>query len=412
MLNTIAVIFSERGGSSYHRQVTPHAHLSQTYKDLFEVLFFGSFEEMKAHESYSKIKLVQIHRFLPEEQILEIKQKGIVVVLDEDDYWILPKYSPSYYNYQHGKVPEKILKSISLADGITTTTTILGDKISNETSSKITVIPNAIDQLIPQFRPQLKAEEEIVKIGWLGSLSHVNDLASMAESFKLLHKYKPLWRKWQLILGGFDMSAPNLTQVRIKSDGTLEPKKIQPYESLYGIMERIFTNEYKVFKGKEFDSYLHSLARFSEAEDQKFASDTTLKYLPYKRLWSKDVTKYMEMYNELDIVFIPVINDDFNNCKSELKLIEAGFFGKAVIISEVEPYLSDLRPGENCLTVKPGREGIDFFTKMKYLIENPDEIKRLGRNLRSDMMGKFNMDLVNKKRCELYEKLIRQKNTN
>lgn len=412
-MNTIAVVFEGRSGSSYHRQLTPHAHLSQMYKDEFKALFFDTFEEI-TEEQLKEIQLIQFHRLfgvneVEEQRIVDLKNKGIAVVLDQDDYWHIPKeIVTAYTTYQYFGLSEKIRKCIELADHVTTTTDFLAAKINELIKiSDVTVIPNSINQDISQFKPKLKAfDEDFIKFGWIGGISHVTDIASMSESFKRLHKDRDNIDRWQLVLGGFDMSKENQTIMRIQKNRTLKPEMIKPYETMYGIMERIFTDEYRLLRGNKYLDYLKFIGRY---ERKEFESNIKL---PYHRVWCREVIEYMEIYNEMDVVFIPMKNIEFNNCKSQLKLLEAGFFGKAVIVSEAYPYTMDAVNDENCLTVKPGQEHIGFYTAMRKLLNDPTEIQRLGRNLRTHVVEKYNMDKVNKIRYELYKELIRKKNSN
>src|SRR3989304_9652072 len=409
-MNTIAVVFEGRSGSSYHRQLTPHAHLSQMYKDEFKVIFFDTFEEI-TEEQLKEIQLIQFHRLfgvneVEEQRITDLKSKGIVVVLDQDDYWHVPKeIITAYTTYEYFGLTKKIERCLELADHVTTTTDFLENRIYEKTTAKVTVIPNSIHQDIPQFRPKRKVfDENFIKFGWVGGVSHVSDIVSMSESFKRLHKDKENWRRWQLVLGGFDMSKENRTVMRIQKNGTLKPEMIKQYETMYGIMERIFTDEYRVLRGKEYEEYLKFLGKFAR---ETFNPNEKL---PYRRIWAREVTKYMEIYDEMDVVFIPMKNIEFNNCKSQLKMIEAGFFGKAVIVSDAYPYTIDAVDDENCLTVKSGEEYIGFYTAMRKLLNDPGEVQRLGRNLRNHVIEKYNMDKVNKIRYELYKELIRKKN--
>ncbi len=51
------------------------------------------------------------------------------------------------------------------------------------------------------------------------------------------------------------------------------------------------------------------------------------------------VFEYGEVYKHFDIVVAPLQNTKFNNCKSELKILEASAYKKPIICSAVLPYL-------------------------------------------------------------------------
>lgn len=404
-MNTIAVVFGPRGGGSYHRQVTPHSHLSTRYASEFRVLFFNDINDL-TEDDWNSIQLIQFFRNFPLEgtqrHIDKISSKNIKVVIDMDDTWTPEKGDPGFSNYDYIGLPEKIAHSIKAADYITCTTSILADKVA-ELNKNVLVVPNAINPDVAQFKPTLRLAKNRISFAWIGSPSHIKDVASMSQCFIDVDRARDLKGQWQLCLGGFNMGSGAVAYAKQK-DNSLKPVDIPPYKRDYGIMERIMTDEYRLLRG--MPEYLKYLARFKE-EELSVMDDK-----PYKRLWWKDVTAYGSLYNEADVVFIPLVNSKFNRHKSQLKLIEAAFFGKAVICNDVIPYSADLNHAHNCLKVHPERSQKDFYIAMRKLIKDPSEITRLGNNLRIDLVPKYNMDKVNVLRYELYKELIRKANAN
>jgi hypothetical protein len=55
------------------------------------------------------------------------------------------------------------------------------------------------------------------------------------------------------------------------------------------------------------------------------------------------LTHTLVNYSKFDISLAPIKNHIFNRVKSQLKVIEAGFYKKALIASEVGPYTIDLK---------------------------------------------------------------------
>jgi glycosyltransferase involved in cell wall biosynthesis len=82
-----------------------------------------------------------------------------------------------------------------------------------------------------------------------------------------------------------------------------------------------------------------------------------------------------------------------------LKLIEAGHFRKAVIVSNVEPYTNIIRHKKNCLAVD---KFSDWFTYAKLLLENRNLSADLGEQLHEDTQ-RFSIENVNKQRFKLLE---------
>ena len=62
----------------------------------------------------------------------------------------------------------------------------------------------------------------------------------------------------------------------------------------------------------------------------------------YHRVWTQPVTSYAKNYSKFDVSLAPIKDTMFNRMKSQLKIIEAGFYKKALIASDIGPYTIDL----------------------------------------------------------------------
>jgi hypothetical protein len=112
----------------------------------------------------------------------------------------------------------------------------------------------------------------------------------------------------------------------------------------------------------------------------------------------------MQGYNELDVCLVPLVDSDFNRCKSELKMIEAGWFKKACICSDVIPY--------NTIDIAEfvdNKHKLGWHYAMKYCIENPSYTRDLGEELHEYVTKHHNLDHTNILRAELYKQLIDSK---
>lgn len=115
------------------------------------------------------------------------------------------------------------------------------------------------------------------------------------------------------------------------------------------------------------------------------------------------VPEYLNLYNQFDAIVVPLDNNSFNTFKSELKLVEAGFYKKPVIISDVEPYSKYLKHGENCLVVKKMRHWAKYC---KMISEDKELREKLGNNLHEDMKKHFDLRNTTKKRYEYFKNII------
>ena len=105
----------------------------------------------------------------------------------------------------------------------------------------------------------------------------------------------------------------------------------------------------------------------------------------------------------------------FNRMKSQLKVIEAGFYKKALIASNIGPYTIDLKHSlqngnfvdGNALLVDKARNKSDWAKYMKKLIKNPSWVEDLGERLYETVNGTYDLSSVTKTRAELYKTLVK-----
>ena len=99
--------------------------------------------------------------------------------------------------------------------------------------------------------------------------------------------------------------------------------------------------------------------------------------------------------------------------KSQLKVIEAGFYKKAIIASNVGPYTIDLTHSlqngnftdGNALLVNESRNHSDWAKYMKKLINNPTWAEDLGERLYETVKDKYDLNTVTDTRAQIYKNL-------
>jgi glycosyltransferase involved in cell wall biosynthesis len=187
--------------------------------------------------------------------------------------------------------------------------------------------------------------------------------------------------------------------------GEQKQRPIKPEETVWARYEEIFTNNYDLITPEHKDF----LMKFKE-------EDYTLEKNPfYTRVWTKPVTSYAANYRLFDVSLAPIKNHIFNRVKSQLKVIEAGFYKKALIASNVGPYTIDLKHtlknGEfgdgNALLVDEHRNHSDWAKYMKKLIENPNYAYDLGQRLYETVKDTYDLNKVTKDRSDLYKSLLK-----
>jgi glycosyltransferase involved in cell wall biosynthesis len=100
--------------------------------------------------------------------------------------------------------------------------------------------------------------------------------------------------------------------------------------------------------------------------------------------------------------------------KSQLKVIEAGFYKKALIASEIGPYTIDLKHSlnngnfvdGNALLVDEHKNHSDWSKYIKKLIQNPNMITDMGERLYETVKDTYDLRNVTKNRAEWYKTLV------
>jgi glycosyltransferase involved in cell wall biosynthesis len=104
----------------------------------------------------------------------------------------------------------------------------------------------------------------------------------------------------------------------------------------------------------------------------------------------------------------------FNRMKSQLKVIEAGFYKKAIIASNIGPYTIDLKHSidkgnfvdGNALLVDENRNHSDWSYNIKKLIQNPSWAKELGERLYETVKDTYSLQNVTINRSQFYKSII------
>lgn len=401
----ILAVASDKHGVGKYRILDPYIYIGDNFSNEFHVDI--SFDVPNKDESFQNYDIVIFHSFIHktthEENINRIKwlkTQGIKTIMDIDDYWLVDPKHPMYGYIRENKVAEKKMEMLKMVDYITTTTSIFSETIHNKLKHKnIEVFANAVDPEEAQFKPN-PTKSDKVRFGWLGGSSHLYDLELMRDGIKTtLSNYKD---KSQFVLCGFDLRG-NITEIDRKT-GERRQRPIRPTETVWSVYENIFTDNYRHID-PEYQKFLLSFVRENYDDTNK----------PYVRKWTEDIKKYAFNYNYFDVSLAPLVENEFNANKSQLKIIEAGFHKKAVISSEVSPYTIDLisavnegvyNNNGNALLVSPRRNHKDWAKHIKRLIENPNMIEDLGNRLYDTVKDKYSLQTVSKKRVEFFKSII------
>jgi glycosyltransferase involved in cell wall biosynthesis len=329
----IIYINEKDSGVGYHRLQIPFANLDLDYNDL-DIKGTNGFTLEFHPRQFDIVVLNRMYKH-DEDYLLKAKNSGCKIILDIDDWIKLPGY-----HYKDGVkdsiLEQRILDAIGYADVIWTASEYLKECLKDY-HTNIVYIPNGIDFTQPQFIPNKKPQDKYT-IGWIGANNHHLDLKKLAEPFTKLLKNK----NHSLLLGGYNESS----------------------NEYYQLIESYFTSN------------------FQRPPNQ------------YTRVEWMDVMNYALMYNLMDCALAPLGSDKFSQCKSNLKVLEAGAFSLPIICSNVEPYKEFIEQGL-VLTPKGDWDGV-----MKGLISNPKKGIELGAKLHKYVKEKYNIKTINKLRYD------------
>lgn len=316
------------GGVYYYRVFTPMKCLVEKYPDYFEITINNTWKytDVEKDEIGKNFDIVCFHQCLFtssfQEEVWKMiiyckKQYGTKFVLDIDDYWDYHKNHPAREACVFNMFPEKMMMNFKLFDYVTTTTEYFKNIIKDYfPKDKIYVFENGISSNDEQFSIK-KNKSDKLRIGLTGGSSHTEDIKQLLEFPKYLTD-KQL-EEIELVFCGYDNK--NAENVVIDETGkVVDRKPLADKDNWWVQTENKFKQEVK----------------------------------HYKRIETKDIMKgeFGKIYEDIDVLLVPLTNNKFNRCKSELKFIEAGFTNTAVISSKVIPYYNFGVNEEDCLFVK------------------------------------------------------------
>jgi glycosyltransferase involved in cell wall biosynthesis len=399
----VLVLPSDRTGVGKFRSLDPHIFLQSLYPDDFHIDIMYDID-INDDNFWKNYQIVHFHRTigtnyeLVEGLLTKLKSFGIVTIMDLDDYWLPGKEHPIHDLIMNNKLHEKIVRNIKNVQHVTTTTSIFAQEIQ-KLNKNVVVFPNAINPKEPQFcEPTIESSK--LRVGWLGGSSHLHDIMFLEGLGHHMESHK---NEAQFYLCGFDIRGA-VTEIN-KDTGEQTKRPIKPHETVWARYEEIITNNYKLVDS----SYKTDLMKWKEFEDTSTWSDSY-----YQRVWTRPVTSYAKNYSKFDVSLAPIKNHMFNRMKSQLKVIEAGFYKKALIASNVGPYTIDLKHcldngnfvDGNAMLVNENRNHSDWYKFVKKLVQNPNMAKDMGERLYETVKDVYDLTNVTKARAEFYKSIV------
>lgn len=349
------------GAVPYYRMQKPHEVLKRLYPE------FDYITSDSVHVEESILKqtdLVLFTRVASQEDIEFVECLGLTWGVDIDDFWELPEEHLLYSSYKENDTTNRILNTINKAHFVICTTDILADKIK-PLNQNVYVIENGIDSA--QWVSN-KIKSNRVRFGFTQGTTHINDIKLISDSVvkSLYNDY--FYKNGQIVLCGFNANFNK--------------------PSVYVGYEKMLTDSLKpmLTLDKEYAIKLIKIRKTNGISK------------PYRRIEAVDVNQFYSIHNELDVVVAPLDASEFNSCKSNIKMLEAGFMDCGVMVHQVSPY-KELMTKKNSFNLTEN----SFFDLQRYILENPNALIDSKLALKETVQP-FELSRLTDKRKDLYLK--------
>lgn len=312
----VLVFLDNIHGVNYHRLQIPFLRMMS---DGMRVHFFKDFDELKdfnmdlvSHIVVSRRCTVTNYKAFRE----WLTANDVKLVLDNDDYWEVPKHNQAYENYKN-YIAEEIKQTIRIADVIWTPSAYLAKRMSMINNKvDIHIVPNTLDLDQEQWKQRKRPSKE-VRFGYIGALGHTRDISEIGYNF---------------------------------------------------MDKQLYCVSLADYPGRLRATHLMNPA---------------------------EVNRYGKMYENFDVSLAPLQGGTFNKCKSDLKVVEAGYTRTSIICSNVTPYKEVIKnnvTGLLCSTPRDWKNAIESMTKEKH--------RELAGNLHKFVKKNYDLDNINKTRIK------------
>jgi len=221
----------------------------------------------------------------------QVKEAGLKIVVDIDDYWEVPEHHPMRFHgdEQYLNRKELMLQNIKYGDIFWCATPELCDHVKKlRPDADVWLVRNAVDYAEDQWlssSSHIWNVKDKVKISFIGGRTHYKDYNP------LLSPMTTLWSR----------------------------HKDKLWVNLMGVSQN---NKDSVRCWRNISNNLTANGKYKNVKYWKLATSST----------------YGFFYDFTDISLASVLDNEFNRCKSELKVVEAGAKWTPIICSDVVTY--------------------------------------------------------------------------
>ena len=264
------------GACALYILIYPYGQLHNKYNQNIVQFQVNRGDVLEAKE-ITDIDVVVIHNQDAELPIIKYYQNlGKKVIVDIDDYFVLPKYHMLHRHFKTSATVDRIRQ----ADLVTTTRPELKEKILKH-NPNCEIVLNYIPENTKVIKDVRFPTFDKLRIGYTGGLCHIQDIKTVFGLNKLL--YEALGDRYEFYVAG--------------DNGSIE-----------------------------FQKYIYVLSNKGKCAKNMFI---------HKAVY---LDKFYHLYSMFNLSLCPLRDDEFNKCKSNLKFIEAGLFNIPIATNNINTY--------------------------------------------------------------------------
>ena len=333
----IQFIVSKNSGSDYHRIINPLSYIQWAEGYTCELLWRGD-DEYKIDCDvliYNKYCATTI-------PILKaLKEKGMKIVVDVDDMWVLPTNHINYSHWAKTGHSEAIAEHIKLADLVICTSELLETEVKKLNNNTL-YIPNAFPYGSEMYKPQPVTHKKMTFL-YMGGSTHLPDIELLRGKFKRIGSDSFIKENAEFVLAGYDKGKKKTFKTREDALANNNNFVIEDTRGEYDKMGAIF-------------------------------ADT----MSYRILPTTNLDEYINYYDQADVALCPLVDTSWNSYKSTLKIQEAACKAIPVICSKVLPYYPVLKDCPGILWVESPAQWLEHI---KRCLKNPVQLIDMGKQL-------------------------------
>lgn len=255
--------------------------------------------------------------------IAEVKDMGKRVWVDYDDLLDgLSDYNPAKVHFGREDVKESVKLILAMADAVSVSTQYLKEYYQQYAKAEIIVLKNAFDSNLFRFQP-IRPQADPIRLHWRGSATHLGDLMTVKpvldyviDSEKWRMKFHGL-QKWMLY--GFD---PDLRKYNT------------PFKPPIDGVEFMALAHEKGLSADTQDELVELTSLYNERKTAEILGPASNGKTGYDIAdWENRLFRYFRTLSDErpDWVVFPLIDDPFNQSKSNISAIEALTAGAGVL---------------------------------------------------------------------------------